>query len=95
MASHFLYILYSKSCTKYYVGETHTIEERILKHNQHSYSNSFTKIANDWHLVLAYECVDRADALYIEKFIKRMKSKIFIEKIVTNPQIITDILSKK
>jgi putative endonuclease len=58
-------------------------------------SNSFTKIANDWHLVLAYECIDRAEALYIEKFIKRMKSKIFIEKIVTNPQIITDILSKK
>ncbi|MFM9825540.1 GIY-YIG nuclease family protein [Flavobacterium sp.] len=95
MAAHFLYILYSKSNTKYYVGETHNMEERILKHNQHLYSNSFTKIANDWELVLAYECVDRADALYIEKFIKRMKSKIFIEKIVTTPQIITDILSKK
>ncbi|WP_310377466.1 GIY-YIG nuclease family protein [Flavobacterium sp.] len=48
MASHSLYILYSRSNIKYYVGETHNIEERILKHNQHLYSNSFTKIANDW-----------------------------------------------
>ncbi len=93
--SHFLYILYSNSTAKYYVGETHTIEERILKHNQHLYSNSFTKIANDWQLVTTFECMNRADTLYLESFIKRMKSKVFIEKIILNPQILIDILNKK
>jgi putative endonuclease len=93
--AHNLYILYSKSTTKYYIGETHDIEGRILKHNEHLYSNSFTKIADDWELVLSFECIDRVEALYLEKFIKRMKSKVFIEKIITTPQILSEILSKK
>ncbi|WP_298140413.1 GIY-YIG nuclease family protein [Flavobacterium sp.] len=62
--SHFLYILYSKTNSKYYVGETHNIEERIFKHNQHEYSNSFSKIANDWELVLSFS-VKIELALYI------------------------------
>ncbi len=93
--SHFLYILYSKTCSKYYVGETHNIEERISKHNQHEYANSFSKIANDWQLVLSFECTDRNNALYLELFIKRMKSKVFIEKIIQKPEILNDILTKK
>jgi putative endonuclease len=93
--SHFLYILFSKSKGKYYVGETHNLTERLLRHNNHTYDNSFTKIANDWEVTLAFECINKTDALYLEGFIKRMKSKIFVEKIILNPEIITDLLSKK
>ena len=93
--SHYLYILYSKTCKKYYVGETHNVNERISKHNLHEYSNSYSKITNDWELILSYECVNRNDALFIEKFIKKMKSKVFIEKIILNSNILTDILSKR
>ena len=92
---HFLYILHSKTSTKYYVGETHDVQERILKHNQHEYANSFSKIANDWSLAVVFECNDRNQALFLEHFIKKMKSKIFIEKIIQNPEILSDILSKK
>ena len=94
MVSHFLYKLYSKSSTRYYVGETRNIEERIFKHNQHFYSSSFTKIANDWELVLLDHCLDRTQALFLEKFIKKMKSKIFIQKIISNPEILNEIISK-
>ncbi|MBP6040495.1 MAG: GIY-YIG nuclease family protein [Flavobacterium sp.] len=90
---HFLYILHSNTSTKYYVGETHDVKERILKHNQHEYANAFSKIANDW--ALAFECNDRNEALFLERYIKKMKSKIFIEKIIENPEILSDILSKK
>ena len=91
---HFLYILHSKTSTKYYIGETHDVKERILKHNQHGYTNAFSKIANDWTLALNFECIDRNEALFLERFIKKMKSKIFIEKIIQNPEILKDILSK-
>jgi putative endonuclease len=91
----FLYILHSKTNTKYYVGETHDVKERIRKHNQHEYANAFSKIANDWALALAFECNNRNEALFLERFIKKMKSKIFIEKIIRNPEILSDILSKK
>lgn len=93
--SHFLYILFSKSKDKYYVGETHDITERLQRHNNHSYPNSFTKIANDWEVILTFECVNKTDTLYLEGFIKRMKSSVFIEKIIQNPKILTAILSKK
>ena len=91
---HYLYILYSQSVDKYYVGESNNVEERLLKHNVHSYEGSFTKIASDWQVVLIFECVSRNQAISLEKFIKKMKSKIFIKKIVSNPDILTEIISK-
>ncbi len=92
---HYLYILYSKSSQKFYIGETNDINERMLKHNNHSYSNSFTKIANDWEIVLSFICNDRDEALYLERFIKKMKSKTFNNKIIADSSILRDILSKR
>jgi putative endonuclease len=79
----------------YYIGETHDIEERISKHNNHTYKKSFTKIATDWEVILKFECSNRSEALYLERFIKKMKSKVFIEKIILNPDILRDILSER
>lgn len=92
---HYLYILYSKSSQKFYIGETHNIDERILKHQNHSYSNSFTKIANDWEIALTFICSNKEEALYLENFIKRMKSKVFNNKIIVEPSILKEILSKR
>ena len=92
---HYLYILFSKSADKFYVGETYDAEARINAHNQHHYSNAFTKIAEDWETVLVFECGSEVEAVYLETFIKKMKSKIFIQKIMNHPDILTDILSKR
>jgi putative endonuclease len=91
---HFLYILYSKKVNKYYVGETDNIELRLLKHNNYSYDDSFTKIADDWKIVFVFECISRNQAFLLEKFIKKMKSRIFIQKIIANSEILKDIISK-
>ncbi|HQX03081.1 MAG TPA: GIY-YIG nuclease family protein [Flavobacterium sp.] len=93
--SHFVYILFSKTTSKYYIGETHNVDERVKNHNQHNYLNSYSKIANDWELAFCFECSDRNNALYLEKFIKKMKSRLFIQKIIANPEILSDILSEK
>jgi putative endonuclease len=52
---HFLYIIYSRSIGTYYVGETHDMDERLAKHNNHIYSKGFTKSANDWIIALKFE----------------------------------------
>jgi len=65
-----------------------------LKHNNHLYEGYFTKIAEDWEVVLSFECSSKSQSLLLEKFIKRMKSKIFIQKIVENPKILDEIISK-
>ena len=92
---HHLYIIYSSSVNKYYVGETHNTVGRLIKHNAHSYGNSFTKIASDWNYVLIMECQSKQDAIYLERFIKRMKSRKFIEKVIKNQKILKDILDNK
>ncbi len=92
---HYLYIIYSKSADKFYVGETYDAHSRIAMHNSHTYANSFTKIAGDWETLLSLECNDETEAKYLELFIKKMKSKNFIKKVITEPAILTDILSKR
>jgi putative endonuclease len=92
---HFFYIIYSESLDTFYIGETYNVVERVLKHNSHTYENSFTKIASDWKLVLSYELTSRDEAIFVEKFVKRMKSKVFINKIIAKPEIVADILSKR
>ena len=90
----YLYIIYNKTTNKFYTGETHNINERLQKHNNHDYDNSFTKIATDWKLVLQFNCNDRKSALFLEQFIKKMKSRKFIEKIIIDPEILQQILLK-
>jgi putative endonuclease len=92
---HFIYVIYSNSVDKYYVGETHNVQERLDLHNNGSFDKSFTKIAKDWHTVLEFECADRGEALFLERFIKRMKSRKFIERLILNPEILSDVLSKR
>jgi putative endonuclease len=70
------------------------MSERLLKHNNRSYLGSFTRIANDWKIVLEFECVSRHQAIYLEKFIKKMKSSVFTQKIIANPEILNNIISK-
>lgn len=92
---HFLYILYSYSADKFYIGESPDVVMRHDLHNKHHFKKSYTKIVEDWKIKLAFECEQRSDALYLERFVKRMKSKTFILKIIENPHILDDILLKR
>ena len=91
---HYLYIIYSKDLDKFYTGETSNIEERITLHNTHTFKNAFTKAASDWKLMLCFPCKDRTEALFLERFIKRMKSKKFNQKIIDNPNLLFNIRQK-
>ncbi|PQJ75989.1 GIY-YIG nuclease family protein [Polaribacter gangjinensis] len=94
MENHFLYILYSKSADKFYIGESKDVNKRLEIHNLHSMKGAFTKIANDWEVKVIFECNNKNEALFIEKFIKKMKSRSFILKIIETPKILSEILSK-
>ena len=89
---HSLYIIYSKKLNRYYTGETNDISERLRKHNDHSYKYAFTTAAADWELKLIKEIETKEQAVYLEKFIKRMKSKVFIQKVIAQPNILDELL---
>jgi len=91
---HYLYIIYSEKLNKYYTGESPDLEQRLKQHNSHYFSNNFTKTAEDWRFKLKFPTSSRQEAILLERFIKKMKSKKIIEKIIANPSIPDEILDK-
>jgi len=89
---HSLYIIYSEKLNRYYTGETDNMPERLKKHNDHSYKYAFTTAASDWEVKLVKEIENKEKAVYLEKFIKRMKSKVFIQKVIAQPNILDELL---
>jgi len=81
-----VYILHSIKLDKYYIGQTIDLAERILLHNTKFFKNSFTAKAEDWTLIFTLECESRDEALFIEKYIKKMKSRKYIVNLIKEPQ---------
>ena len=80
--SHWVYILYSPSADRYYVGESADVIVRLDQHNTHFFRQGFTRIASDWRIVAQLECADRSHARRVEAYIKRQKKRSFIERVV-------------
>jgi putative endonuclease len=76
-----LYILYSSTRDKYYIGHTGDyLEERLRKHN--SNHKGFTGKINDWKIVYT-EVFETKEAAYKrERQIKSWKSKSKIERLI-------------
>ncbi|KGD69100.1 GIY-YIG nuclease family protein [Flavobacterium aquatile] len=80
----YIYIIFSKSLNKYYVGSCQDIEKRLEDHlNSRS---KFTKTAKDWELKYSEEYNTRSEAYQREMKIKKMKSRIYIEKLINNQE---------
>lgn len=89
----FCYILYSQTKDTFYIGYTHDkIEVRLASHNSAKYENSYTSKTNDWKLFFSIECTSQKQALNIEKHIKRMKSRKYIQNLTIYPEISQKLL---
>jgi putative endonuclease len=76
----FVYILYSQKLNKYYIGSTTDIERRVEEHNRGK--EKFTSTGLPWKLVYNEEYDNLTLARQRERFIKKMKSRIFIENMI-------------
>ena len=74
------YILYSLKLNKYYVGSTTDIERRLEEHNRGK--EKFTKTGSPWRLVYKEEFGELRQARQREYYIKKMKSRKFIEDLI-------------
>ena len=77
-----VYIIYSSTKNKFYIGFTSDIEERIIRHNQKS--KGFTGSTNDWKIVHTETYPTKSEALSREKQIKSWKSRIKIQELISN-----------
>ena len=94
MILYLVYIIYSQKLYRHYVGTTDNVEQRHIEHNSILYQNSFTSRGIPWELKWKTDPLMSEVAYKLERFIKSMKSKKFIEKLIIQPQIIDDIISK-
>ena len=76
----YVYILYSEVRSKYYVGYTSNLEERLKKHNTNH--SGFTGHTGDWQVVWTENFETKFEALKREKQIKSWKSKTLIRKLI-------------
>jgi putative endonuclease len=77
----YTYILYSKKIDRYYIGSTANLEDRLSRHNQ-GRSKATKAGAPEWTLVFSQQFPSRAEAVARELFLKRMKSRSFIENLI-------------
>ena len=96
MTEYNCYILYSTILNKYYTGSTsYPTDVRLKQHLQKTYGqNKFTASADDWSIFLDISCISYEQAMQIEKHIKKMKSRKYIENLKRYPEIITNLLNR-
>ena len=88
-----VYILFSETLNKHYVGETQDLNYRLNLHNSGYFQDSFTAKVNDWQVIFKIPCSSRKSARLIEKHIKRMKSRIYIDNLIKYPEMVDKLLS--
>ncbi len=82
MEKFFVYILFSQTLNKYYIGYTaDDLIERLRKHN--SNHKGFTGMIGDWKIVHLETFSVKSEAIHREKEIKKWKSRKKIEELIT------------
>ncbi|WP_310594100.1 GIY-YIG nuclease family protein [Flavobacterium sp.] len=89
-----VYILHSQKLGKYYIGFTQNIDLRLDFHQNDVQTRKFTYKADDWELIFTIECKSKRQGLSIEKHIKAMKSRVYIQNLMKYPEMTTKLLEK-
>jgi putative endonuclease len=85
---YFIYILYSIPANKYYVGYTTDIDNRLHQHNNQEHFNTFTSKYRPWMVRALFSCGNNeSEAIQIERFIKKQKSRTLLEHL-TNKEFV-------
>ena len=74
---YYVYILYSETRSRYYVGQTADIDKRLKRH--HLGRVPSTKGGVPWRLVLKLEVATRSEAILLERKVKQRGAKRFID----------------
>ncbi len=80
---YWVYILYSEKIDKYYIGSTSNLQNRVEFHNS-AKNKIWSKRGQPWEIVFEHVFESKKDALKAEKFIKKQKSRKFIQKLVND-----------
>jgi putative endonuclease len=77
---HYVYILYSKKLDRYYIGSCGDVEKRLIRHN--AGATKSTKPGRPWQAIYREQFDSKTLAIKRENYLKRMKSRAFIEHLI-------------
>ena len=72
-----VYILFSSSLEKYYVGYTDNVSKRFTEHN--SGKGNFTSKGVPWILITTFECGSRSEAVRLELKIEKRGIRRYLQ----------------
>ncbi|MGB5692191.1 MAG: GIY-YIG nuclease family protein [Flavobacteriaceae bacterium] len=84
---HYVYVIQSLLDKSFYVGRTSNLERRLEYHNSIKKNIGETRKRIPWKYYFVLEVGNPGIASKIERHIKRMKSRIYIENLVKYPEI--------
>ncbi len=94
LMSYFVYILFSASANRFYIGQTCDLKERLKQHNSSFYLGASTKGITDWEIYWFLECDSRQQALQLESHIKKMRNRTYYSNLKKYPEISLKLLKK-
>jgi putative endonuclease len=77
---HFVYILYSESRDRYYIGSCADVVQRLIRHN--AGATLSTKSGRPWKVVYTETQPTKTEALKREINLKKMKSRVYLEEMI-------------
>jgi putative endonuclease len=90
---YYIYILYSEGSNLYYVGYSDNPVRRLIEHNSTPF-NTFTAKHRPWVLKASFECsFAEGDAVKLERFIKKQKSRKLLEQLCDSNFVPSGILA--
>ena len=81
---YYTYILYSANFNRYYIGHCEDLTLRLARHNNKQVPS--TKPYVPWIMVYSESYASRQEANARELYIKRMKSRKYIEQLLNSPK---------
>ncbi len=89
-----IYILYSESADRYYIGHTEDIPRRLKEHNTAD-KNSYTSHYRPWILKGSFDVSEsRGEARRVENYLKKLKSRKVIENLLEHPEEFNSIVRR-
>lgn len=76
-----VYVLYSESHNKIYIGYTSDLEDRLLSHNVMG-TKGFAVKYRPWRVIHTESFLEKTDALKREKQLKTAKGREFIRSLI-------------
>jgi putative endonuclease len=80
--SAYLYVLRSASRNRHYIGATNDMRRRLDEHQRGQTSS--TRTGRPWELIWLVEFANIKQAKYIERALKALKSRVFLEEMIKN-----------